>query len=112
MIYDKINGLLATMSIPYYARMPTFAAGKEPELYIVYSLYDRVKSRLDGRIEAIEYTVTVNVIGRNIAAVDEKKTDIISLFEENGIYFAGCNYISDSEFPQRIRRIIDFYTYE
>lgn len=112
MIQDKINGLLATMNVPYYARMPTFASGKEPELYIVYTLYNRVKSRLDGRIEAIEYTVTVNVIGRNTAAVDDKKTDIISLFEENGIHFAGCNYMSDSDFPQRIRRIMDFYCCE
>ncbi len=112
MIQDRINGLLATMNVPYYARMPTFASGKEPELYIVYTLYDRVKSRLDGKIEAVEYTVTVNVIGRITAAVDDKKTDIISLFEENSIYFAGCNYLSDSDFPQRIRRIMDFYCCE
>lgn len=112
MIHDKINGILSLLGVPYYARMPTFASGKEPELYIVYTLYNRVKSRLDGRIEAIEYTVTVNVIGRNTAAVDDKKTDIISLFEENGIHFAGCNYMSDSDFPQRFRRIMDFYTYE
>lgn len=112
MIHDKISGLLRILSIPYYARMPTFAANSEPSLYVVYTLYDRVKKRVDGKIETIEYTVTVNVIGRDEVAVDQKKTEILSLFEDSGIYFAGCNYMSDSDFPQRIRRIIDFYTYE
>ena len=112
MIHDKIGGLLNVLGVPYYARMPTFSANNEPELYVVYTLDNRTKSRLDGKIQALEYTVTVNVFGRNETAVDEKSRDIMSLFEDSCIYFAGCNFISDSDYPQTIRRIMDFYTYE
>lgn len=109
-IHEKIGGLLDTLSLPYYARMPTFAAGEEPELYIVYTIGSRVKSRSDGKINALEYTVTLNVFGRNETAVDETADTIMSLFESNSIYFAGCNFMSDSAFPQTFRRIMDFKT--
>ena len=71
-VHEKIGGLLDTLSLPYYARMPTFAAGEEPELYIVYTIDNRVKSRSDGKINALEYTVTLNVFGRDETAVDEE----------------------------------------
>ena len=109
-VHEKIGGLLDTLSLPYYARMPTFAAGEEPELYIVYTIDNRVKSRSDGKINALEYTVTLNVFGRDETAVDEAADAVMSLFESSSIYFAGCSFMSGSDFPQKFRRIMDFKT--
>lgn len=109
-IYEKIDGILDSLEIPFYARMPTFAANEEPQLYVVYSLYDTPKKRADGKLLAVQFTITVNIIGTDLAAVETLNSQIISLFENNKIYYSGCNYSSDTDFPQKIRNIMDFVT--
>ena len=109
-IFERIDGLLKIIDVPFYSKMPTFGEHEEPDLYIVYSLYDNAKERNDGRLTAVEYTVTVNVIGVNESDVDELKMRIISLFEENDLYYTGCTYNADNDFPQTVRRILDFKT--
>lgn len=109
-IFERIDGVLKLLDVPFYDRMPTFAENEEPSLYIVYTLYDRPAMRGDGVLEAIEYTVTVNVIGVDTGEVDEVQSKTLSLFEEYDFLYIGTDYRSDSEFPQRIRRIMDFMT--
>lgn len=107
-IFERIDGVLKLLDVPFYDRMPTFAENEEPPLYIVYTFYDRSAMRGDGVLEAIEYIVTVNVIGVGTGEVDEVQSRTLSLFEEYDFLYIGSDYRSGSDFPQRIRRIMDF----
>lgn len=109
-IFDRTDGVLRILNVPFYDTMPEFADGEEPDLYIVYSVYDSPALRGDGRLEAVEYTVTINIIGTNAAETDALQLKLIPLMEEYDYSYGGCNYEIDSDFPATIRRITDFKT--
>lgn len=107
-IYDKIDGVLKILDIPFYDTMPTFAENDEPPLYVVYNLYDTPAFRGDGKLLAVEYTVTINVLGTDISKVDKLQSDILEIFQEYDFVYAGCNYEMDTECPTLYRRVLDF----
>lgn len=107
-IFEKIDGVLKILGIPFFDTMPSFAENQCPSLYIVYTLYDRPAFRGDGCLEGIEYIITINVIGTNAAEADEIQSKTISLLEDYDFKYSGSNYTIDSGFPQQIRRIMDF----
>lgn len=107
-IYERIDGTLKILSVPFFDTMPEFAENSEPPLYIVYSLYDTPKLWGDGRLISTEYIVTVNVIGINAKEVDELQMSLLSLMQDYEFSYAGCNYQIDSDCPKQYRRIMDF----
>ncbi len=107
-IYEKIDGTLKILDIPFYDTMPEFAENDEPPLYIVYSLYDTPKLFGRGRLLSTEYIITVNVIGTNIKEVDNLQKTLFRILQDNGFAYAGCSYQMDSDCPKQYRRIIDF----
>ena len=110
-IYDEIDGVLSGLNIPFFDTMPSFAEDEEPELYVVYSLYENAIFRGGGRIVSKQYSVTVNVIGNDVKSVDELHEKIIGLFEENGFVYSGGRHLIDPDFPTMYRRILDFNFY-
>lgn len=110
-IFEKIDGVLKILDIPFYDTMPTFAENNEPSLYVVYSLYDVPKLWGDGKLISIEYVITVNIIGTNIREVDNLQVELLELFQNHDFAYAGCNYQMDSDFPKQYRRIMDFKYY-
>ena len=111
-IYDKIDGVLKILDVPFYDTMSTFAENDEPSLYIVYSLYETPNFYGDGEIINSEYTVTVNVIGTNAKKVDELQMSVLALLQEYDFIYSGCNYQIDSDYPKQYRRIMDFKIYD
>lgn len=109
-IFEKIDGIIKILDIPFWDGMPTFSENEEPPLYIVYSLYDNPILRGDGVLDAISYNVTINIIGVDESEVDEIQKEILSLFENYDFVYQGSNYQHDSDLPKRIRRIMDFTT--
>ena len=109
--YDKIDGALKILDIPFYDTMPTFAENEEPSLYIVYSLYGIPNFYGDGELINSEYTVTVNVIGTDIKKVDDLQMSLLALLQEYDFIYGGCNYQITSDYPKQYRRIMDFKIY-
>lgn len=110
-IFEKIDSIIGTLNIKYYDTMPTFGEYDEPQLYIVYSLYDRCDFFGDGKLVGRGYTVTINVIGNNVRQVDELQEKVGKVLQENGFIYGGCSYQIDNDYPRQYRRIIDF-TYQ
>ena len=46
-IFDKVDGILATLEVPFYNFMPEFAR-EPPDLFITYNVYDTPALRGDG----------------------------------------------------------------
>ena len=110
-IYDRIDGVLKITDIPFYDTMPTFAEDDEPNLYIVYSLYETPNFYGDGELINSEYTVTVNIFGTDIKKVDDLQMSLSALLQEYGFVYGGCNYQITSDYPRQYRRITDFKIY-
>ena len=111
-IFERIDSIIKTLNVKYYDTMPSFGEYDEPQLYIVYSLYDKANFYGDGKLIGKEYTVTINVIGNNVRQVDELQEKISEILQNNGFVYGGCSYQVDKDYPRQYRRIIDFkYVY-
>lgn len=107
-IYDRVDGVLKILSIPFFDTMPTFGEGEEPPLYVVYSLYDTPALSGDGRLTEVQYIVTLNVIGIEPKEVDDLQVRLLCIMQDYDFVYAGCNYKKDSDYVSKNRRIMDF----
>lgn len=110
-IFDKIDGLLKILDVPFYEAVAEFPENEEPPLYVVYNLYDTAELFGDGELKTKKYTVTINIIGDVAKSVDELQSELTELFIQYDCVYAGCQYQIDEDYPKKYRRIIDFYVY-
>ena len=111
-IYDEIDGVLSGLNIPFFDTMPSFAEDEEPELYVVYSIYETPDLYGGGKIVSTKYSVTVNVIGSNVKDVDELHEKVKKLLIESGFVYGGGRHLIDPDYPTMYRRILDFNFYD
>lgn len=110
-IFDKIDGLLKILDIPFYEAVAEFPENEEPPLYVVYSLYDCPTLWGDGKVISNEYVITVNILGNDVKKIDELQNTVLGLFQDYDFVYAGCSYQIDTDYPAQYRRIIDFKYY-
>ena len=107
-VYKVIDNILEQFNVPFFDGFTNFG-DNEPELYIVYNLYDTPSLSGDGELKTLQYTITINIIGKKIQNVDELHKQVFNVLQKNGFIYAGCNYTFDTDYPEKTRRILDFH---
>lgn len=111
-IFDKIDGILTDLSVPFYNDMPEFER-EPPALFISYSVYDRPAQFGDGDETVTKYFVTFSIFGRARTQTDELYERLKTSMKNGGFIRSGTTYISGNSFPKYYRITIEFnYDYE
>ena len=106
-IYEKIDGILATLELPFYYLMPEFAR-EPPELFITYDFYNKPSLFGDGDELTSRFFVTFGIFGKDNTQVNNLYETLKILLKNGGFTRSGTLYTSDSDFPKYFRISADF----
>ena len=106
-IYEKIDGILATLEVPFYYLMPEFAR-EPPDLFVTYNFYNKPAQFGDGDEIATRFFVTFGIFGKSNTQVNNLYETLKTLLKNSGFCRSGTLYTSDSNFPKYFRITADY----
>ena len=106
-VFQKIDGILDTLEIPFFQNMPEFAR-EPPDIFVTYSVYDRPAFFGDGDEILTRFFVTFSIFAKSQAQVDNLYTTLKILLKNGGFLRSGTLYTSDSDFPKYYRITADY----
>lgn len=106
-IFDKLDGILATLEVPFYNFMPEFAR-EPPDLFVTYNVYDTPALRGDGGEIATRFFCTFDLFGKSITSVDNLYFALCEALQNNGFCRSGASYTSADDFPKFFRITVEF----
>ena len=106
-IYEKIDGILAMLEVPFYYLMPEFAR-EPPDLFITYNFYNKPSFFGDGDEISSRFFVTFGIFGKSNTQVNNLYETLKTLLKNSGFTRSGTLYTSDSDFPKYFRITADY----
>ena len=106
-IYEKIDGILDSLEIPFYSSMPEFAR-EPPDLFVAYNVYDKPAQFGDGDEIATRFFVTFSIFGKSQSQTYNLYETLKPLLKNSGFVRSGTVYTSDNDFPKYFRISADY----
>ncbi len=106
-IFEKIDGILATLEVPFYYLMPELAR-ELPDLFITYNFYNKPSFFGDGDEISSRFFVTFGIFGKSNTQVNNLYETLKTLLKNSGFCRSGTLYTSDSNFPKYFRITADY----
>ena len=107
-IFDKVDGILEQIGIPFYHDMPELAR-EPPDSFLVYSAYDTPSLYGDGDEITTRYHFTFSIFGKDRNNVKNAYEALKPLLKNSGFIRTGTAYTADDDFPKYYRTSADFY---
>ena len=106
-IYEKIDGILDSLEIPFYSSMPEFTR-EPPDLFVAYNFYNKPSLFGDGDEIATRFFVTFSIFGKSQSQTNNLFETLKTLLIHSGFCRSGTLYTSNNDFPKYYRISADY----